>query len=185
MAEHHATHPTVTREVSTTVEILFWLPFPGVMLACALGLMMWHLRSWRSQQAAGLEPRELEYRRRQFRRRMQTSAILALIALALPLGMWILHHDPADGAIWPKAGAVLWGAVILLVMCLGLLALADMWATNRYYGKLRHDYRVEQARLESELRRIQAKKTKEGNGKPSTPYPGIGPNAKGKGPKGG
>jgi len=142
--------------------------------------MVWHVRSWRAQQSAGLAPEELDYRRRQFRRRMQTSALLALIALALPLGVWLLQHEPHEGSIWAKAGAVFWGGVILLVMCLAVLAVADMWATKRFFGNIRHDFRVEKARLESELRRIKANKTKEGNGKPSRPLPGVNGNAKGK-----
>jgi hypothetical protein len=71
--------------------------------------------------------------------------------------------------------------VLVLVLWLGALALTDMWATKRYYGSLRYDYRVEQARLEAELRRIQAAR---GNGKPSQSIPGVGDGAKGKGPNG-
>jgi amino acid permease len=162
------------------VDTLLWLPFAGLMLVCALALMVSHVRSWRAQQAAGLDPKELDYRRRQFRRRMQTSAMLAVVAAALPVGMWILRHDREAGPIWPKVAVIYWGGVLVLVLWLGALALADMWATKRYYGKLGYDYRVEQARLEAELRRIQAAR---GNGKPSKSFPGIG-DAKGKGPNG-
>ncbi len=157
------------------MDTLLWLPFAGLMLVCALGLMVSHVRSWRVQRAAGLDPKELEYRRRQFRRRMQTSAMLAVVAAALPIGLWVLSR-------WPKVGAFFWGGVLSLVLWLGTLALADMWATKRYYGKLRYDYRVEQARLEAELRRIQAAR---GNGKPSKSFPGIGPSVKRKDPEAG
>lgn len=153
------------------MDILLSLPFAGIILACAVGLMVWHVRSWRAQQAAGLDAKAMEYHRRQFGRRMQTSATLAVVATALPIGLWVINH-------WPKVGAFYWGGVVLLVVWLGLLAVADMWATRRYFGDLHHDYRVEQARLESELRRLQAK---EGNGKPPQGLPGIDPNVKGKG----
>ena len=153
-----------------TVDILLWLPFPGLMMVCALALMVAHVRSWRAQQAANLAPQEFEYRRRQFRRRMQTSAMLAVIAVCLPLGLWIL-------ARWPRVGVYFWGGVLVLVLWLGALALADIWATKLFYGKIRYDYRVEQARLEAELRRVQSAR---GNGKPSRSFPGIGGRTNGK-----
>lgn len=139
-------------------------------MASAVALMIAHIRSWRAQQVAGLASRELEYRRRQFRRRMQTSAMLAVIAACLPLGLWILARSP-------QVGVYFWGGVIVLVFWLGALALADIWATKVYYGKIRYDYRVEQARLEAELRRAQSAR---GNGKPSKSVPGIGGRANGK-----
>lgn len=154
------------------MDTLLWLNFAGLMFVCAVGLMVMHVRSWRTQQAAGLDPKELDYRRRQFRRRMQTSAMLAFLAAALPTGLWVLSS-------WPKVGVLFWGGVLVLVLWVGALGVADMWATKQYYGKLRYDYRVEQARLEAELRRIQSAR---GNGKPSKSFPGIGGGAKGKGP---
>ncbi len=143
--------------------MLLWAPFAGLMMASAVALMIAHLRSWRTQQAAGLAPAELEFRRRQFRRRMQTSGMLAVIAASLPLGLWIL-------ARWPKVGVYFWGGVLVMVLWLAALALADIWATKLYYGKIRYDYRVEQARLEAELRRVQSA---QGNGKPSRSFPSI------------
>jgi len=135
--------------------------------------MGWHVRSWRVQRASDLDPKELDYRRRQFRRRMQTSALLALIAVALPIGVWITPIRPAAGVIY-------WAGVLLLVAWVALLAVIDIWATKYYYGKLRDTYRIEQARLQAELRRIQSGR---GNGKPRAAYPGKGPGVKGSGPE--
>jgi len=153
------------------VNPLFWLPFSGFALAGALGLLVWHVRSWRAQQAAGLDPRALEYHRRQFRRRMQTSSMLGLVALSLPFGVWILP-------LWPKVGVFYWGAVLFVLLWLGALGLVDMWATKHYYGRLRDHYRIEKAKLEAELRRIQLGR---GNGKPPKTFPGKGPGVKGPG----
>ncbi len=152
-----------------------WLSvvFAVFLAACAAGLMSWHVRSWRAQRASALEPKELDYRRRQFRRRMQTSALLALIAVALPVGVWVMR-------IQPGAGIIYWCAVLLLVAWVGILAGIDIWATKYFYGKLRDTYRIEQARLQAELRRIQAAR---GNGKPPGAYPGKGRGVKGPGPE--
>ena len=155
------------------MDRLFSVVFAVFLVACAAGLMSWHVRSWRGQRASELDPKELEYRRRQFRRRMQTSALLALIAVSLPVGVWIVP-------IWPAAGVIFWAGVLLLVAWVAILAALDIWATKYFYGKLRDAYRIEQARLKAELRRIQAGR---GNGKPSTAYPGKGPGVKGPGPE--
>lgn len=143
------------------------------LAACAAGLMSWHVRSWRAQRTSALDPKELDYRRRQFRRRMQTSALLALTAVALPVGVWVM-------SVRPGAGIIYWCGVLLLVAWVAILAVIDIWATKYFYGKLRDTYRIEQARLQTELRRIQAGR---GNGKPPSAYPGKGPGVKGPGPE--
>ena len=83
-------------------------------------------------------------------------------------------------SIWPAAGVIYWACVLLLVAWVGILAVIDIWATKYYYGKLRDTYRIEQARLQAELRRIQSGR---GNGKPRAAYPGKGPGVKGSGPE--
>ncbi len=88
---------------------------------------------------------------------MQTSAMLALLAVALTLGdavtRWWIRS--------PWFAAVYWLGVMLLACWVGLLALVDIWATKHYYGRLRHNCLVERVKLEAELRRLQSV---EGNG---------------------
>jgi hypothetical protein len=136
------------------------------LLACAAGLMVWHVRAWRAQRQRKLEPEEREFFRRQFRRRMQTSTMLAAIAAALPLGQWIIQmvdeHREAD---WPTRGFTVWVAVLIaMLVWVGLLAVADIWASRHFFGRLRQRYWLEKTRLEAELRRIHGAG---GNGKPS------------------
>jgi hypothetical protein len=40
-------------------------------------------------------------------------------------------------------------------MGLAVLAVADMMSTRFYFGRLKHDYLIEEARLHAELRRLQ------------------------------
>jgi hypothetical protein len=55
-----------------------------------------------------------------------------------------------------------WGAVLLLVLWMALLAVADMVATKFHFTRLKTDYMVEQAKLRAQMRKIQGV---EGNGK--------------------
>jgi len=142
--------------------------------------MVWHVRAWRAQRQRKLEPEEREFFRRQFRRRMQTSTMLAIIAAALPVGPWIIQmadeHREAD---WPKRGFAVWVAVLIgLLVWVGLLAVADIWASRHFFGRLRQRYWLEKTRLEAELRRIHGAG---GNGKPSGD-PRKGPEIKDQGP---
>jgi hypothetical protein len=128
-----------------------------LLLLAAGGLMFSHAHAWRAFQREQLDPREFDYRRRQFRRRMQTSAMLAVLAVAMFIGhlltMWLESRTFA---------VVFWGAVMLVLCWVGLLATADVWATKHHFGRLRDECLVEQAKLQAELRRIQAVR---GNGK--------------------
>ena len=117
--------------------------------------MALHVRTWRRAQRQELDTEGLDYRRRQFRRRMQTSAMLGILAVAIFVGQLI----PEEATVLIR---VFLGGVLLVLVWVGLLAVADMLATKHYYGRLRQTYLIEQAKLHAELRRIQATRS---NGK--------------------
>jgi ABC-type xylose transport system permease subunit len=125
------------------------------LLLCAAGLMALHVRAWRRCQRQQLAARELDYRRRQFRRRMQTSALLGVLAAAIFLGSLITGP--------PLVMLAFWGAALLVAIWVLLLAAADVVATRFHFGRLRADYLIEQAKLQAEIRRLRALR---GNGKP-------------------
>jgi uncharacterized membrane protein YkgB len=131
------------------IELFSSVLLAAILLACACGLMVWHLRAWRASKAQGLEQAEYDYRRLQFRRRMQTTAMLGLMAVALPIGLLVMQW-------WPKAGVFFWGGVLLLVVWVVLLALADVWATSLHYGRVQTNFTVEQAKLQAEVHRMQS-----------------------------
>ena len=103
----------------------FWSVFffSLFLLICAAGLMASHVRTWRrfQQRREQLNPREFDYRRRQFRRRMQSTAMLAILAVALLAGHWIT----AD-RVRPLVFSVYWGSVLLVVLWVGLLAVVAL-----------------------------------------------------------
>ena len=132
---------------------------PAVLLLAALAMLYSHLRAWRECQRLPLEDDELDYRRRQFRRRMQSSAMLGLLGVGLGVGQALTLWIPSP--LWT---GVFWAAMLLGLIWVGLLALADAWATRHFYGRRRHQCLIERVALEAQLRRIQEGR---GNGKPS------------------
>ena len=129
----------------------------GLLLLAAVVLMVSHVRAWRAARQKQLDAEEFDYRRRQFRRRMQTSAMLGVLAVAMLVGYVLTFW--LSSKVFALA---FWTAIILVVVWTCLLALVDIWATKHYFGRLRHDTLVEQAKLRAEIRRMQAFR---GNGK--------------------
>ena len=123
------------------------------MFAFAAGMMLLHVRTWRTIREQDPDPVERDYRRRQFRRRMQTSAMLGLLGVAILIGQ-LVTAPPAR----PLAFAIFCMVVLLLVVWVCMLAVADVIATKHHFGRLRQTYLVEQAKLKGELVRLQGKR---------------------------
>jgi len=128
------------------VDIWSWLSVSLFLLFCAAGMMVMHVRTWRNILGRRPEEDELGFRRRQFRRRMQSSAMLGLLAVAIFVGQLI------ESPVWEL---VFWGAALLLVIWVGLLAAGDILATKHHFSRIRRNHLIEQAKLQAELRRIQ------------------------------
>jgi len=118
------------------------------LLLSAVGLMLLHRRTWRLARREESDAGELDYRRRQFRRRMQTSGMLGLVAVALCVGQLI-----GGPPLWMIG---FWAGVLLLLCWIGLLALVDVWATKIHFGRMKQAYLVERAKLQAEVHRLEA-----------------------------
>ena len=136
-----------------------------LLLLAAAGLMVSHVRSWRVFQRQDLDAEEFDYRRRQFRRRMQTSAMLGILAVVMFAGQTL-----AEWLESPMSSVILWLVVLLGVCWIALLAVVDIWATQHHYRRLQDKCLIEQAKLQVELRRLQAL---QGNGKGRALYDGT------------
>jgi hypothetical protein len=114
------------------------------------------------QRARELDPEEVDFRRRQARRRIQTSAMLGLVGIGMLIGrLLIVWRAP------PTLILLFWGGVVLLVLWLAVLAVADMVATRYYFSRLREKYLVEQARLQAQLRLMERTRAgRQADGKP-------------------
>ncbi len=119
-----------------------------LLLGCAVALMAMHLRTWRHAIGCAPTREELDYRRRQYRRRTQTTAMMAVLAVSLFVG------ELLTGAVNSRWFAIAyWLAVLIVVGWVGLLAIVDVLATKFHYDRVRQDYVIERAKLEVELRR--------------------------------
>jgi hypothetical protein len=122
------------------------------LVGAAGGLILWHLRAWRQvARETTLEERERDFRWRQFRRRMQTSAMLGLLGVAIFVGR-LLMAIPAS----PLVIFVYWGGVLVLLLWMFLLALVDAWATRYHFSRMRHECFIEQVKLQAEVDRLRA-----------------------------
>jgi hypothetical protein len=131
--------------------------FTLLLLAVAGGWMAWHVRAWRGARDE-TDERERRFQQRRFRRRMQASAMLAVAAISLSVGMAI----PRDR--FPSLFVYFWCGVMLLVCWLMALAIGDAIATNLHARRTRHEHRVEQAKLEAEMDRLLKERAATANG---------------------
>ena len=134
-----------------------------VLCVSSAGLIAWHVRAWKRLQHAGIDPREFDFRRRQYRRRMQTSAMLGLLGVAIFIGQVLIAWPPSRMLL-----VIYWSGVLVLVLWMAILALADMAATSFYYSQEKNNSIVEHAKLQGELRQAREKEAKVRNGKPKS-----------------
>ena len=128
------------------------------LLLIASGWMInQHVRTWRTAQAEDArEPYELNFRRRQFRRRMQTSGLLGLLGIAILVGHFI---KPPLALV---VVGVYWGSVLLTVAWVLVLACFDAISTQMHFNRMQRRNESEQALLEARLRRAEKEASVEG-----------------------
>jgi len=124
------------------------------ILVSAAVLAWWHLRVRRGHRRSELPEVQYNFYRRQFRRRIQVSAMLGLLAVMLAVESWLTQ---------PLIEVLVGAGMLLLLLWIMLLALVDALATRIHYDRLRGDHLVERAKLEAEVRRLRGVG---GNGKP-------------------
>ena len=110
-----------------------------------------------------MDDAERDYHRRQFRRRMQSSGMLGVLAVGIFLGQWIAE------VARPAIVFIFWGGVALVVVWVALLAVADIVATKHHYGRLRQGVLIEQAKLQAQLRRMQEARRNGHRARPQRP----------------
>jgi hypothetical protein len=123
----------------------------GVIVGVAGVLIAWHMRTWRKALAAKLSASELKFAFQQYRRRMQTSAMLALVGGLIGGGPWVTA---------PLAVLLYWLAVMVLILWIMLLAGADMLATRMHFAEVETMQHLKQVKLRAALEVEEHKKKK-------------------------
>src|SRR5687768_915804 len=124
-----------------------WL-FPAALLVLAIGLVTWNIRTWRMAVRRERDADELSFARRQFRRRVQASGMLVVLALAMMLGQAIPPRER------PTLYVMFWFGVLAVLAWVVLLALGDMVINRQRLARILRDRKIEEARLNAELDRI-------------------------------
>jgi hypothetical protein len=130
--------------------------FSSFLVGLAALLLISHAAAWRNTRESEQDEKVLDFHRRQFRRRMQASAMLGIVGLGVAGGMWI---DAQDDTILSVA---YWIAILLIVAWIAALAAADWVASRFYYDLIHTDQQTEHAAIQAELERI---RSREGNGR--------------------
>ncbi|MBI2480699.1 MAG: hypothetical protein HYV60_19350 [Planctomycetia bacterium] len=128
------------------------LVFAAFLVGASLLLLWVHQRAWSIHQLAGLDDTALDFRRRQYRRRMQASAMIGIVGFLVFISL---------GIIDALMTAVLWLVVLSLVVWMLLLAFADMVSSFFHYNQIRAQHIAEHATLQARVDRI---RQREGNG---------------------
>ncbi|MES1213618.1 MAG: hypothetical protein ABUL64_03445 [Singulisphaera sp.] len=126
--------------------------FPAGVLGLALTMLLAHRASWRYSQARIRDAVDLAYRHSQFRRRMQASSLLALLAPTMLVGMRLSPEQS------PKIYVALWLVVTLATCWIGWLAIADALASARHFRRVARDRANTREGLKREFEAIIARR---------------------------
>lgn len=137
-----------------------WIPMTiaGVCL-CVLGfwLMRLHVRTWGTHASdESLDEREQKHYRSQYRRRMQTSGIIALLGVMVFVGDVVLPRV-LSGDDFTRVFGFYWLGVLLLTLWVVVLACGDI-ASIRVHSQtsLAHNRRKQRA-LEEQLEEMKSR----------------------------
>jgi hypothetical protein len=114
----------------------------ALLALAALGTALWQAQAWKAQRAEGGQKFETDFYRLRHQRRMKISWLLAVVAAAMPIGLWV-----AD----PLVLGLYWLGVLVLLLWIIFLAMMDFSASHAFFGRLRSRQLAEQAALEREL----------------------------------
>lgn len=134
----------------------FSILFGLFLIAIAAMMLVRNVRIWRSVQTDDMEERERDFLYRQYQRRAQANSMIAIVGLAVIVGIWVTDSMMA---------AAYWMGVLCVVCWMTLLAVADLVSTRMHYGRVQQDQLKERALLEAELNQIRRRGS---NGRPKT-----------------
>ena len=130
-----------------------------VIFVFGAAMMRWHVASWRRQKNdASLDDFDRNHYFARYRRRMQTSGIIALLGILIPVGDSLLSLQN-----FPALFAVYWGTVLLLTLWIVLLAVGDVSSTKAHSNVALERLRQKQRELQAHAKRLKSRRS---NGHP-------------------
>lgn len=114
----------------------------ALLLAVALGTWWWQHVSWQSQQQGNLPRYEVDFYRRRNRRRTQISVLLALVAVAMLVGITLTQ---------PLVVGLVWCGVVLVLLWILILACIDASSSHLFFDRQQARQLAEQAALQREF----------------------------------
>jgi len=140
------------------MDVIPWL-VGGAIVVFASILMWTHAAAWKTQQSdCDIDESELPWFHRRFRRRMQTSGLLLLIGVLIPVGDQFLPVTQ-----YPSLWAVYWMLILLGLGWVVLLAVGDLASTNTHARVSTARANKQRRELEQELERLRVKSVHERN----------------------
>lgn len=122
----------------------------GILVLFGLTLIRTHVVNWRRiKNDPHLPDRDRHYYYRRYRRRMQTSGLLAVIGVLIPVGDSLIPWQNFPGLF-----LAYWGGIVLLALWMILLALGDYTSTRVHSQAELDRIRQKQAALEAQVARM-------------------------------
>ncbi|NOX55863.1 MAG: hypothetical protein GXP27_15755 [Planctomycetes bacterium] len=117
----------------------------AALIVTGLVMITAHVRAWKRQrQDPALDDFDREHYRARYRRRLQTSGLIALLGLLIPLG-----DAPFLWRQGVRISTIFWLAILLLTVWIVLLAIGDIVATRTHARVALSRIRRKQRELES------------------------------------
>ncbi len=119
----------------------------AVVIAGAITfLFVWHHRTWKARKSESTNENELRFHKLQYRRRLQTTAMMGFLAVMLFVGN--LLEFPG----W--LGVLYWGTAFFLAVWLIFLGFGDVAATRIQVARSQQALLMECAKLQREINDI-------------------------------
>ncbi|GDY08671.1 MAG: hypothetical protein DWI21_04250 [Planctomycetota bacterium] len=138
--------------------------FGGCVLLAGVLLQLIHRAAWlREQIDFASDPRELRHFESRYRRRRQTSALIVLVGMLIPV-----VDLPVVWNLGPRASTIMWCMIGCLCIWIGVLAMGDLATTRAHSRVTLARLEVHKIELMEQLERLRPKP--ESSSEPTTDH---------------
>ncbi|QDT37477.1 hypothetical protein [Stratiformator vulcanicus] len=126
---------------------LYPIAFGLFLVVLGIAFLRGHWKTWQKHRSTDdADSAELKFHRSQFRRRVQTSALIIAIGILIPVGDLVFVRN-AD----PLLFGFFWVGVLVLVIWVVAMAIADIVASRLYTRNAIEDIEQRKRALEQEV----------------------------------